>query len=225
MLWRPSFPKTGIVVFDCIPIDRVDDFFRLRLVIANHISRVGPAIRLAPRAKLLLDVHDDIAMAQRQAALLDGGTEQDAAIAEQHAQRVQATVLAIPDLSTHVNQSEEERLGPFCRKSVVVLPRVYVSTTAQHPVPRFDILIVGNQHIFNIELLRWFLGEVWKPYLGVAGISVAVAGRAAAKIDVSQFELSLSHFLGFVEDLDDLRASCRMTVVPDQGGTGIPVKI
>ena len=35
---------------------------------------------------------------------------------------------------------------------------------------------------------------------------------------------NLLHLLGFVDDLDALRAICRMSVVPDQAGTGIAVK-
>ena len=53
--------------------------------------------------------------------------------------------------------------------------------------PRYDLLLVGDQHDFNIRSVTWFLDEVWHPHLQPLGLSVAVAGRVAAHIDANRY--------------------------------------
>ncbi len=194
-------------------------------VISNHLGSIGLALRLAPKAKLLLDVHDDIAAAYRQNVLMNGGTEDEAEAVAAAAERTQARVLAIPDVCTHVSMTERKRLRLLSQRTAVILPRPYVRSIPAESPARFDVLIVGDEHVFNVQSLVWFLNNVWRPYLLPAGVRVAVAGRVGARINVSGDVSGLLHLAGFVEDLDSFRSSCRLTVVPDRGGSGVPVKM
>jgi hypothetical protein len=194
-------------------------------VIANHIDTVGAAIHLAPRAKLLLDVHDDRATSTREWLRKEGKGEAETEAAVAAAAAAQARVLALPDICTHVSTTELEGLKRHAQRSAIVLPRIYLPPAPPPVPPRFDLLIVGDEHVFNIASLQWFLDEVWRPHLEPASVRAAVAGRAGQRLDATLYRSPLLHLLGFVEDLDTFRSWCRLTVVPDRAGTGISVKM
>jgi Glycosyl transferases group 1 len=193
-------------------------------VVANHLEGVGPALALTPRARLMLDVRDDRVRSTTEMMRRDGKPEAQIAIVEAATSRAQAAVLAIPDICGHVSASEFESLGRHCPRSVIMLPRVYANPSPAPDAPRFDALIFGDEHKFNIASLRWFLEEVWQPHLATAGVSVAIAGRVGDHVRDHAKGSMLLHFLGFVDDLDALRSACRLTVVPDRHGSGTAVK-
>ncbi len=207
----------------------VEAAHRADSVIGNHLESVGPAITLAPQARLLLDIRDDRARATRELMLRDGKSDAEILTGEAAASRAQARVLAIPDMCGHVSRSEFERLAPHTQRSAILLPRVYAS--AHQPDRRatgsyqFDVLVFGDEHPFNISSLRWFLDEVWTPHLAAENVSVAIAGRVGNHVDDSAHQSPLLHVLGFVDDLDAVRSACRLTVVPDRHGTGTAIKM
>nr|WP_294521880.1 hypothetical protein [uncultured Rhodopila sp.] len=100
---------------------------RADAVIANHLEAVGLAIHLAPRARLLLHVHDDRAAAARTWAQRQGYSEAETEAEVAAAAQAQARVLAIPDICTHVSIDELARLGPQTQRRAAVLPRIYVA--------------------------------------------------------------------------------------------------
>ena len=59
-------------------------------VIGNHLESVGPAITLAPQARLLLDIRDDRARATRELMLRDGKSDAEILTGEAAAARAQA---------------------------------------------------------------------------------------------------------------------------------------
>jgi hypothetical protein len=193
-------------------------------VVANHLECVGPAITLAPRARLMLELRDDRVSATAEMMRRGGKSEADIRIVEAAVSRVQTAVLAIPDICGHVSATEFERLGPLSQRAAILLPRVYTDHRLENETSRFDVLVFGDEHPFNITSLRWFLEEVWRPHLSAAGILVAIAGRAGNHVRHAEDKSPLLHFLGFVEDLDAVRLECRLTVVPDRHGTGTAVK-
>jgi hypothetical protein len=194
-------------------------------VIATHLELLGPALLLAPQARLLLDVPDDRVLAERAWALEQGATEAQADIAAAALVRVQEQVLAIADICTFVSVTEAERLGPHCQRSATVPPRIYAPPARPPMQPVFDLLLTGDLHIFNVASLRWFLDDVWLPYLADASVNVAIAGRVGDRIGAETYASPLLHFMGFVEDLEAVRSQCRLTVVPDRAGTGVSVKL
>jgi hypothetical protein len=198
---------------------------RADAVIANHIDTVGAAIQLAPRAKLLLDVHDDRAASIRESMRQAGQSEADTDAAVAAAAAAQARVLALPDICTHVSTTDLEGLRRHAQRSAIVLPRIYLPPAPPASAARFDLLLIGDEHVFNIASLQWFLDEVWRPHLEPASVRAAVAGRAGQRLDATLYQSPLLHILGFIDDLNTFRSWCKLTVVPDRAGTGISVKM
>jgi hypothetical protein len=198
---------------------------RADTVIANHIETVGTAIHLAPTARLLLDVHDDRAAAERAWLVQAGKSEAEIEAGVGAATLAQARVLSIPDVCIHVNTVEMAQLAPQSQRCALVLPRLYVRAAPASDSTRFDILVVGDEHPANIASLQWFLDAVWRPHLEPAKVSVAIVGRASRHIDRALYASPWLHMLGFVDDLDAIRSACSVTAVPDRSGTGISVKM
>ena len=198
---------------------------RAETVIANHLDTVGPALHFAPGARLLLDVHDDRAVTTREWMLRHNHSEAETEAATAAAAQAQARLLAIPDICIHVSAEELQRLGPQSQRSAIVLPRIYLPPAPPPSPPRFDLLLIGDEHIFNIASLRWFLDEVWRPHLEPAGVRVAIAGRAGQRVDAASYASPSLHFLGYIDDLDTFRSWCRLTAIPDRGGSGVSVKM
>jgi hypothetical protein len=219
--WATRLAETAL----CRPRDSsvTEAANRADSVIANYLENVGPAIALAPRARLLLEIRDDRARGTRELMLRDGRSEADILIAEAAAARAQAGVLAIPDICGHVSIAEFERLAPHSRRGAVLLPRPYVTAPDRQP-QRFDVLVFGDAHVLNVTSVRWFLDEVWRPHLAAHGVSVAIAGRVGQQVQDSCRDAPLLSVLGFVDDLDAVRSASRLTVVPDRQGTGTAVK-
>ncbi|HEX2941094.1 MAG TPA: glycosyltransferase family 4 protein [Rhodopila sp.] len=221
--WAASLAKTT----QC----RIDDRLtrkaaaRAEVVMANHIETVGMALTIAPRARLILEAHDDRASAAGQAARMEGLPPEEVEAAIDAAASVQAKILRLPDLAIHVSTTEHRRLGPLSERAATVVPRVYPAAVPDHPAPRFDILLVGDANPFNIASLKWFLDTAWRPFLAPADTRVALAGRVADHVDRSAYAHPDLHFIGFVDDLEALRAGCRLTVIPHRHGTGISVAL
>ncbi len=194
-------------------------------VIANQPECLGPAITLAPRARLMFALHEDRAVALHQWAILAGQGEAAAMKSATAVARVQARILTIPDICSFVSASEMTRLGPHCRRAVAVLPHVGSAPPRDVPAAAFDLLLVGSDHDLNVVSLRWFLDRVWRPHLEARSVSVAIVGRVGARAFHPRFLSPLLHFLGFVEDLETIRSWCRLTVVPDAGGAGLSIKM
>ncbi|MFL5281356.1 MAG: glycosyltransferase [Rhodopila sp.] len=169
-------------------------------------------------------MHDDLEAAYRQLMRLTGDTGANAEAVAVRQRATQAAMLPIADLCTHVSLTEAQALASLNRQTAIVLPRPYVHEAFADANPEYDLLLVGDQHPFNLVSLAWFLQQVWQPLLSPAGIRVAIAGRAGGPVRAAVPPSSLLHVLGFVTDLEALRARCRVTVVPDCGGTGVAVK-
>jgi hypothetical protein len=195
-------------------------------VIVNHVLNIGFARRTCPRARLLLDVHDDFSAAAAQKM-----KDQPDAPGEDHAaelremERIEGSLWRIADVCTNVNIAERERVAQHNERAVIVLPRPYVPPAInQQARYDWDALIVADQHHFNITSVRWFLDEVWRPDPAIRDLRIAIAGRADRHVDTAAYASEKLYFAGFVEDLDDLRRRSLVTLVPDRAGTGIAIK-
>ena len=91
-------------------------------------------------------------------------------------------------------------------------------------IEKFDILIIGDSHPANCEAGRWFIKEVFIPYLQPQGRTFAIAGRISDVLFREFDGTGYIFFLGFVEDLAALRGVSRIAVLPDRRGTGISIK-
>lgn len=199
-------------------------------IVVNHVVNLPFALRCNASAKIVLEVHDYFTRAALDKSKLDSENAQFSSLAELAAMaRFERTLWRIPDACSNVNMSEQTRVKRLNSNSRIVIPRPYIphvdANGARHGSNAgWDILIVADQHFFNISSLRWFLKLIEKnPWL--QDYRVAIAGRANKFIQPDEYaHLSNVVLLGFVDDIDDLRAHSLISVIPDQGGTGIAIK-
>ena len=85
-----------------------------------------------------------------------------------------------------------------------------------------DLLYVSSAHMANVSGLRWFLSEVYEPYLARHQVSFIVAGSIARIGGWPQHPRVF--FIDQVEDLGPLYAAARVVVLPITEGAGSPVK-
>ena len=85
-----------------------------------------------------------------------------------------------------------------------------------------DLLYVSSAHMANVSGLRWFLSEVYEPYLARHQVSFLVAGSIARIGGWPQHPRVF--FIDQVEDLGPLYAAARVIVLPITEGAGSPVK-
>ena len=173
----------------------------------------------------MLVLKEDRAIALHHFAMLARHGDATTINAAAAASRMQAQILAVPDLCAFASESEMTRLASHCRRAVPVRPRLAGQSPKPNETKRFDLLLVGSGYGINIVSLRWFLDRVWRPTLEPIGVSVAIAGRMGLRALRSSYPSPLLHFLGVVDDLDAIRTVCRLTVVPEAGGAGISMKL
>jgi hypothetical protein len=195
-------------------------------VIVNHVVNIGFALRTCPVAAMLLDVHDEFAAAAAQRMPREAGVLSDGHATElAEIERVEGMLWRIPDICTNVSIAERDRVARHNDRAVIVLPRPYV-TPAVNPEAAYDwdALIIADQHGFNVLSVRWFLDEIWKTDWRIRDLRIAIAGRVDRHINSAEYSSPNLRFLGFVDDLDNLRRRSVLTLVPDRAGTGIAIK-
>ena len=197
------------------------------IVVMNHVISAGFVLRHCPEARILLDTHDYFtrwAFKHARDGTGDATFERRGELLRMA--RLEAELWRIPDVCTNVSLGERLRVARANPKSVIVLPRPYVAEAADPgPGAEWDVLISGDSHAFNVGSLRWFLETVLPRHPALRDKRIAVAGRIFQQFDAKAIEATSGvRFLGFVDDLEALRARSRVTLVPDRAGTGIAVK-
>lgn len=91
-------------------------------------------------------------------------------------------------------------------------------------VHTFDLLLAGDSHPANRESATWFIDEIFKPKLAPRGISLAIAGRLSDALHEQIGQTPQVYYVGFVDDLDSVKALSRLAILPDRRGTGISIK-
>ena len=84
------------------------------------------------------------------------------------------------------------------------------------------VLFVGSDHDANVESLDWYIQNVHIRRLASQGIELMVAGNIAKSYQGMSYPGV--HFLGRVDDLDDVYLCADVTVLPVTAGTGMPIK-
>jgi hypothetical protein len=88
----------------------------------------------------------------------------------------------------------------------------------------FDLLIVGDAHPANQESVLWFIREVFNPYLAEKAINLVLVGNISNAIYNVVGETPHLFYLGFVEDLEEVKSLSKLVILPDKRGTGISIK-
>lgn len=200
---------------------------RAEVVIMNHVITAGFVLKICPDAKILLDTHDYFcrwAFDHARQGSRDIGFGSRGELLRMA--RLEASVWRLADICTSVNLAEQTQVGRHNPRSVLVLPRPYVPLIQSPPTEvAWDALVSGDNHAFNVASIRWLIETVLPLFPELARLRIAVAGRVGSEFDKADIESKTGlRFLGFVDDLEAVRAQSSLTLVPDRAGTGIAVK-
>jgi hypothetical protein len=91
-------------------------------------------------------------------------------------------------------------------------------------IDQFDLLLLGDSHVANREAAEWFIEKVYLPHLQPQGRSLALAGRISDALYAKYGTIGYVFYMGFVPSVQVLRSLSRVSVLPDQRGTGISIK-
>lgn len=201
---------------------------RAKVAIVNHAINIGFAARVCADAKLVLDTHDYLTRGAVERARSGGHRRAfpNYATLRRHAE-LESRLWKMADICTAVSESEERRIRRHAAQCLLVLPKPYVKAWRDPGEDaEWDILVVADHHHFNIRSVSWFLEKVVSPSPRLRKMRVAIVGKVREGLE-SEWTKRLANvkWLGYVRDLDSLRARSKIAVCPDQAGTGISVKV
>ena len=182
--------------------------------------------RWAPQAKIVFDTVDLHYLREQRLAELEGSrTLLESALTTREQE---LGVIARSDLTLVVSPVEQNLLAQALPSaSVNILSNIHETRSpTQNFADRSGLIFVGGfQHPPNIDAMLWFVGEVW-PIVQrtLADVTLTIVG---SKMPASIRELSAPNVIiaGFVEDLDPLLDSTRISVAPLRYGAGVKGKI
>lgn len=182
--------------------------------------------RFAPDAKIVfntVDVH--YLRLEREAAL-----KKDPSI-EREAKRAKASELALMrncDQTMLLSEVEREMIrneAPNAATTVVPLIRTFPGRSSGFEKRNGVVFIGGYNHRPNVDAVEWLVTEIW-PQIRASGskIELRICGSQMPKCfyDYSAEDIKV---MGFVENLDALFASCRLSIAPLRFGAGLKGKI
>jgi len=200
---------------------------RASTVIVNHAINVGFAARVCPRARVVLDTHDYFTRGALERVRSGGDRKAfpDWGRLRRHAE-LESRLWKVADVCTTVSASEAIRIRRHAARCLLVLPNPYVKPWREPGESAdWDVLVVADNHFFNAEAVAWFLNEVVVSDSTLSSSRIAIVGKVRESLEARWARrVPNVKWLGFVRDLDGLRLKSKITVCPDQAGTGISVK-
>lgn len=200
---------------------------RASIAMVNYGSNLGLALKAAPDATYVLETHDDVTCMRLTRRRLEPNAPAfpDLGTVKRHLQ-LERLAWRAADVCIALSLSDLRKIRRHAAKPVFVLPRPYARTAvAAGADAQWDILIVMNAHHFNIPALDRFLTEVIASDPLLSGLRIAIVGRINEVLESAwKDRLPATRWLGYVKDLDDLRDASRLSVCPDEHGTGIAIK-
>jgi glycosyltransferase involved in cell wall biosynthesis len=227
----PTWPRwwsIGRIVEKMAP--RSDVVLLYRSLVADRLfKRVRKA---APAAKILFHPVDlSFLRMQRQAAISGDWFLAD------HARKTRVTELewvARADTTIVVSAQELELLRVLQPDAVVHhIPFLREAPSngrsRDRPEPDFqsrrDFLFLGNfDHTPNVDAMLWFVREVW-PLIKAKGFDRFIIAGARVPREIARLASDQIEVRGYVEDLERLFATCRLSIAPLRYGAGVKGKI
>ncbi len=231
-LHRIARSKTGDVLFD-------KSLMRADVTIVNHVFHASWALANTG-GKKVLETHDIQSYGMLHWPLLNEATGRVDDIKTMLASEF--AMLKQFDHVINVAPEEHKVLSLANPRSSLITPYIperrsvarYASVAdmarklgwheSYNQIERFDLLITGDSHPANVDSVIWFIEHVFKPHLAHRGVSLALAGRVSDIIYQRGVRAPYLFFVGFVDDIESVKALSRMAILPDQRGTGISIK-
>ncbi len=137
-------------------------------------------------------------------------------------------VIAAADISLVCSSVEAELLAGLVPDArVEILSNVHEADPTESPADgRAGLLFVGGfEHPPNHDAVVWFVEDILpKIHAAVPGVPLHVVGSKAPP-EIHDLAGEFVHVHGFVEDLDPLYESCRVSIAPLRYGAGVKGKV
>lgn len=109
-------------------------------------------------------------------------------------------------------------------ESIAAMAHAYNWHESYLNLSKLDILLIGDSHPANLESCVWFMEKVFKPFLAPQSVRLGIVGRVTDQLYQRFNDIPSVFYCGFVDEIADIRHLSRLTVLPDQRGTGISIK-
>jgi len=207
--------------------DRGKDFdviiFCRHYIAARYLSDVR---NWAPQAKIVFDTVDLHYLREQRLAQLEGSK---ALLESAETTRQQELgVIAGSDLTLVVSSVEQELLAKELPAAAVDIVTIIHETrqAAQTFAERSGLIFVGGfRHPPNIDAVTWFVGDVWPLVLQEQPdmtLTIVGSNMPGAIRDLRAPNVVVA---GFVEDMDPLLDSARISIAPLRYGAGVKGKV
>ncbi|CEJ13140.1 putative glycosyl transferase [bacterium YEK0313] len=229
---------------NCTLPDRVAaGYIASRAVVAvvNHAQHMAAA-RSLTAAPVILETHDvltDLLDLHGIPAFVPGGRDsRSARLADERALWAQAACCV------NLSAADHAEVLPFARQVALIRPcrplsgatgRTWPDIVQAHGAAgwsanaagcgNFDLMLWGSWHDNNVRSIRWFFLDVLPLLAGARRLRIVLAGAVVRAMGDLSFAACDLVTCPEVDALEDLAARASVLVIPDQGGTGISIKM
>jgi len=224
----PDFGSIESVVETIGP--RSDVLLLCRPTIAGPLLKL--ARRVAPAAKILFRPVDLHFVRMKREAMLTGLQDQHDSAKAMYA--IELGVIMKADATIVVSQYEYDLLRQFVPDAAVHQIPIMREPPASFSRPGFDtrtenrhgiLFIGGYEHPPNVDAAQWLARDIWPkvPATGIADPLILVGSKMPEEI--TALASDSIEVRGYVPDLAQLFATCRMSIAPLRYGGGVKGKI
>lgn len=214
---------------------------RAVVAVVNHAQHMAAA-RSLTAAPVILETHDvltDLLDLHGIPAFVPGGRDsRSARLADERALWAQAACCV------NLSAADHAEIAPFARQAALIRPCRPLSGATGRTWPEivqahdragwsanaagcgnFDLMLWGSWHDNNVRSIRWFLRDVLPQLAGARRLRIVLAGAVVRAMGDLSFAACDLVACPEVDVLEDLAARASVLVIPDQGGTGISIKM
>jgi glycosyltransferase involved in cell wall biosynthesis len=228
--------ELGVRCFTSREIDSVENFLKQRgrsidIVVLYRVhtaTRHLPAVKqYAPQAKIIFDTVDlHYLREERQACVSQCGESIKQAA---HTKKLELEMIRAADTTIVLSTKERELLlQENAELNIVNIPLLLEIPGSRNAFERRDgiVFIGGFLHQPNIDGVCYFVRNIW-PIVSTAlpDVKFQVIGSNVPEDVLALGSAPNVEVLGFVENLDSVFDTCRLSVVPLRYGAGIKGKI
>jgi GT2 family glycosyltransferase/glycosyltransferase involved in cell wall biosynthesis len=209
-------------------IERTGSRYDAVMICRHYIARplVNLVRRHAPQARLWFDTVDLHYLREERLAALEHSPQIAATAAQTRVQEL--GVIRDSDITFVVSPVEQgilAREAPGSRIEILSNIHEPLEQTPGHAEREGLLFVGGFQHPPNVDAVHWFVREVWPLVRArLPELQVRIVG---SKMPENLRELAGNgvEVLGFVQDIDPLLASSRISIAPLRYGAGVKGKV
>jgi len=204
------------------------------LVVVNHCWHLPLAQKLFPDACQILETQDIQAHQLGVHANYFHGADEK--IDSDRELKAELDLMRLGAAIVSINHSESKFFASMPKMPPVATIHPYMSESlleaGRQPGPEgievgdevpesIDVLLVASNHPGNVMSLRWFIREIFQPYLSSSDFSVLVVGDVVDGLEENEKVIPMT---GRVPNVMVYYDRARLVALPVTSGTGLPIK-